>query len=296
LSYACDHVTFTYDDDGNVTAKITPDGTTQYRWDSENRLIGITKPDGTAIAYQYDELGRRVAKTVTGPSGSSQSRWTYLGEDIHRMGGAGAPTYVYGPGIDEPLGFGGYEYFIADGLGSIRQIVDAGGNVLNQYRYTAFGKMKQVQAAVGNTYTYTGREWDADAGLYYYRARWYDPDVGRFLAKDPIGFAGGDVVLYGYCMNDPINGIDPNGLDVKVDILTTESIQPAATKVLDKLEKEQWISPNTEGALEAIAGKFDACIHYNLFKSDVVNADFLLRGKPTKEGGEVTLQFTIHFR
>ena len=140
-----------------------------------------------------------------------QSRWAYLGEDIHRVGSVGAPTYVHGPGIDEPLGFGGSQYFIADGLGSIRQIVNAGGNVLNQYRYTAFGRMKQVQAAVGNTYTFTGREWDADAGLYYYRARWYDPEVGRFMSEDPIGFAGGDIDLYGYCLNDPLNFVDPQG-------------------------------------------------------------------------------------
>jgi RHS repeat-associated protein len=104
-----------------------------------------------------------------------------------------------------------YEYD-ADGLGSMRQIVDAGGNVLNRYRYTAFGKTKQVQEAIGNTYTYTGREWDADAGLYYYRARWYDPDVGRFMSEDAIGFRGGGVNLVRYVANNPVNKIDPLGL------------------------------------------------------------------------------------
>jgi RHS repeat-associated protein len=205
-------VTFTYDDDGNVTAKTTPDGTTQYRWDSENRLIGITKPDGTAIAYQYDELGRRIGKRV----GSQQWRWSYLGQgqQIHQDNGpSGQQLYIHGPGIDEPLRIvGGYQYFIADGLGSIRQIVNLDGQVLNQYRYTAFGKMKQVQESFPNAYTYTGREWDADAGLYYYRARWYDADVGRFMSEDPMGFRGGDVNLVRYVANNPVNKIDPLGL------------------------------------------------------------------------------------
>ena len=207
LSYACDNVRFTYDDDGNVSSKSTPEGTTQYQWDSENRLIGITKPDGTVIAYQYDELGRRIGKTV----GPQQWRWSYLGQEIHRESSwSGLRFYTHGTGIDEHLSMGS-NYYVADGLGSIRQIVGAGGNLLNQYRYTAFGKMKQVQAAVGNTYAFTAREWDADAGLYYYRARWYDPDVGRFLARDPIGFAGGDIDLYGYCLNDPVSLVDPEG-------------------------------------------------------------------------------------
>jgi RHS repeat-associated protein len=63
-----------------------------------------------------------------------------------------------------------------------------------------------------NPYTYTGREYDPETGLYYYRARYYDPATGRFLQQDPIGFASGDVNLYGYVGNNPINFIDPSGL------------------------------------------------------------------------------------
>jgi RHS repeat-associated protein len=60
----------------------------------------------------------------------------------------------------------------------------------------------------------TGREWDKETGLYYYRARYYDPMEGRFVSKDPISFAGGDVNLYGYVLNNPINYVDPKGLEV----------------------------------------------------------------------------------
>jgi len=203
LSYACDNVRLTYDDDGNMVTKTTPEGTTQYQWDSENRLIWITKPDGTVIAYQYDEFGRRAGKT-------------YVGQNVY---GEGGRFYVHGPGVDEPLGLiVGYGvqqdwYYVAEGLGSVRLLVDEAGNPVNRYRYSAFGKMRQAEEGVSNSYTYTAREWDADAGLYYYRARWYDPAVGRFLSEDPIGFARGDGNLYRYVANDPVNLIDPFGLD-----------------------------------------------------------------------------------
>ena len=169
LGDTCDRVSFTYDDDGNVTSKTvkvligetTSTETTQYRWDSEGRLIGITKPEGTVIAYQYDELGRRMRKA----KGSQQWQWTYLGEDIWReTSSLGTTTYVHGPGIDEPLGTSGTGYFVADGLGSITRIVDGNGSVLNQYRYTAFGKMKEAEETVSNAYTYTAREWDINTG------------------------------------------------------------------------------------------------------------------------------------
>jgi RHS repeat-associated protein len=65
--------------------------------------------------------------------------------------------------------------------------------------------------AFANTYAYTGREWDKEIGLYYYRARFYDPMEGRFISRDPIGFAGGDVNVYRYVQNEPINFVDPDG-------------------------------------------------------------------------------------
>ena len=75
-------------------------------------------------------------------------------------------------------------------------------------------------------YTYTGREWDKETGLYYYRARYYDPMEGRFISKDPIGFRGGDVVLYGYVHNNPINRKDPKGLFDWTDALPSPEYFP----------------------------------------------------------------------
>ena len=74
-----------------------------------------------------------------------------------------------------------------------------------------FGRMKEHGGEVKQPYGFTGREWDKETGLYYYRARYYDPKGGRFISKDPIGFAGGDVNLYRYVQNNSINRIDPTG-------------------------------------------------------------------------------------
>ena len=103
-------------------------------------------------------------------------------------------------------------FYHADGLGSIVAITDSTPAVVQQYAYDAFGMLTPSNPEFANTYSYTGREWDQEIGLYYYRARYYDPMEGRFISKDPIGFAGGDVNLYRYVQNSPANWVDPSGL------------------------------------------------------------------------------------
>ncbi|MBI1911044.1 MAG: RHS repeat-associated core domain-containing protein [Deltaproteobacteria bacterium] len=123
-------------------------------------------------------------------------------------------SYVHGPGIDEPLSLsrdGQTYYYHADGLGSITSITDANQAAVNRYAYDSFGALKKSET-IRNAYTYTGREYDIETGLYFYRARYYDPEAGRFVSKDPIGFAGGDVNVYGYVGNNPANWMDPLGL------------------------------------------------------------------------------------
>jgi RHS repeat-associated protein len=102
------------------------------------------------------------------------------------------------------------KYFLADHLGSTTALTDASGAVTSSASYDSFGN------ATGNLatrYKFTGREYDDFTGLHYYRARWYDSNLGRFISEDPIGFAGGDVNLYGYVWNNPTNLTDPFGRD-----------------------------------------------------------------------------------
>jgi len=101
-------------------------------------------------------------------------------------------------------------------------------------------------------YTYTGREWDKETGLYYYRARYYDPMEGRFISKDPIGFAGGDVNLYGYTGNNPINLTDPTGNTVYV------CAEKADIPLNDKLDLPHlWLQTTMFGGKSAGLGPVD---------------------------------------
>jgi RHS repeat-associated protein len=101
---------------------------------------------------------------------------------------------------------------LADHQGSIRQIVDNTGSLLNQITYDSYGNItNQTNPSVTFRFGYTGREWDGETGQYYYRARYYDARVGRFLSTDPIGFTAGDANLYRYVGNSPTNFTDPSG-------------------------------------------------------------------------------------
>jgi len=136
--------------------------------------------------------------------------------------------FVYGPGIDEPICMvditreGAIYYYHYDGLGSV--VALSAGDIVERYTYDVFGEPTIYDAndtvisesSVGNPYMFTGRRFDAETGLYYYRARYYEPKLGRFLQPDPIGYYGG-LNLYTYCLNDPINWLDPFGLCRKRD-------------------------------------------------------------------------------
>lgn len=177
----------------------------------------FTAGNPTAVAtstYRYDGLGRRIEKVGNGQT----RRYVYDGEDIlleYDETNALLARYTHGPGIDEPVAMvrGGANYFYhQDGLGSVTELTDGAGATAKAYAYDAYGNILEQTGTVENPYAYTGRELDADTGLYYYRARYYDPRIGRFLQKDPIGFGSGSPNLYTYAFNSSVNLADPLGL------------------------------------------------------------------------------------
>jgi RHS repeat-associated protein len=224
---------FRYDANGNLIYKAgladdDEDGYEQqgwsYEYDLENRLVKASKigdHGNRVISFKYDPFGRRIEKRVEeAEHGETESRITtyvYDNEDIIlEISGKNTSRYVHGSGIDEPLAVEqkrSVYFFHADDLGSIVNLTDQRGRVVQSYEYSSFGRMKEQGGEVKQPYGYTGREWDKELGLYYYRARYYDPKGGRFISKDPIGFAGGDVNLYRYVQNDPVKLVDPWGLE-----------------------------------------------------------------------------------
>jgi len=121
----------------------------------------------------------------------------------------GTNTYVYGLGlISATDGAGVQTYFLYDGLGSTTGLTDGSGNNPVSYSYDAFGAIRTQSGSSPNSWLFTGEQRDADSSLYYLRARYYDPAIGRFLSQDPL--AAGN--LYAYVGNNPVNWVDPSGL------------------------------------------------------------------------------------
>lgn len=196
----------TYDANGNLIS----DGVNTYTWDALNQLETISGPNLFA-SFTYDALGRRISKTVGGVT----TQFLYDGQDIvaEIQGGAVSVTYLRSLNIDESFvrqSVNGNEYYHVDALGSTLALTNSAGAVTTTYAYEPFGRT-QITGTSGNPFQYTGRENDG-TGLYYYRARYYSPTYHRFLQEDPIGFAGGDVNLYGYVLGNPVSWIDPLGL------------------------------------------------------------------------------------
>jgi len=190
-------------------------------WIDRIRWTGAM-PDGEGwdrIEYAYDAAGRRIEKKV---DGATQVKYVYDGGHIlaeYNNAGTLLRKYVHGPGVDQPIcliessgTYAGTHYYHYDALGSVVAMTNSAGNVVQLYEYSVYGQVAASDADHPNRFMFTGREFDKDTGLYYYRARYYHPEIGRFLQTDPIGYGDG-MNWYAYCGNNSTNGSDPSGLD-----------------------------------------------------------------------------------
>jgi RHS repeat-associated protein len=198
---------YTYDANGNQTGR----GNDSFSYDYESRLTQATV-GGTTSSFTYNGAGQRVSKTV----GANTTDYVWSNSGSLPLVLYDGNYYVYGLGLiartdsqDSQL------YYLADGLGSTTGLTDGEGSVVGTYTYDVFGAIRSETGGQTNDYRFTGQQLDVASDLYYLRARYYDPAIGRFMAMDPfLGFWGSPLSLnqYLYALDDPVNLIDPFGL------------------------------------------------------------------------------------
>lgn len=215
--------TITYDDNGNLTSVTNSCGTTTFAWDARNRLVAIngftaaltstSTCEALTANFKYDAFGRRIEKSVNGRT----IRCVYDRADIVQEieNGVVSANHIRTLNIDEPLARvtpTAVRFYQTDALGSVIGLVDENGTTKTIYNYDPYGNVAISGEQNDNPFQYTARENDG-TGLYYYRARYYSPELQRFISEDPIGLSGG-INLFAYVANNSVNWVDPRGLKV----------------------------------------------------------------------------------
>jgi RHS repeat-associated protein len=213
---------YTYNDDGFLARKFKEglvaedDQVTVYDYSLRGELLIVNLPDARIIEYQHDPLGRRIAKKMDGTivekylwQGFSRLLAVFDGSDNLLM------RFEYGDDrVPKLMTRGSNTYYLTyDQIGSLRTVADVSGNVVKKIDYDVFGNIiADSDEGLTVPLGFAGGLQDRDTGLIKFGSRDYDPDIGRWTARNPIFFAGGDTDIHGYVLNDPINSIDPLGL------------------------------------------------------------------------------------
>ena len=243
---------YTYDGEGNRLTRTndSTSASTEYTWDFRNRLTKVTDKDsyGTVtqvVEYTYDVFDRRIAKAVdtTSPFNLSDAvieRYVYddasgvasadrgnVVLDFVDPDGSGSTAislskrYLYGNAVDQLFAQEDVTqstssadrvlWPLVDNLGTVRDLAKNDGTLGEHYTYDSYGNVKSGDTSL-TRYLYTSREFDADTGLQYNRARWYDPAVGKWISEDPLGFTAGDANVSRYVGGAVTSATDPSGL------------------------------------------------------------------------------------
>ena len=206
---------YQFDVDGFLTQRTTASGLTTFDYSSRGELLEANLPDATVISYDHDPMGGRIAKRINDVivekylwAGSIQLLAVFDGSDnlLMRFNYADARMPV-------SMTYNSSTYYLSyDQVGSLRLVSDTSGNIVKQISYDSFGNIiNDSSPSFAIPFSFAGGLHDRDTELVRFGARDYDPTIGKWTAKDPIDFAGGDANLYGYVGNNPVNYVDPEG-------------------------------------------------------------------------------------
>ncbi|WP_419789266.1 RHS repeat-associated core domain-containing protein [Pseudomonas koreensis] len=256
---------YDYDAYGNLSRERRGTGqklVTEYRYDCQHRLIGVSLPGGSTATYKYDAFGRRIEKTVDGYT----TEFLWQGERLIAESAENRyRSYIYEPGSFRPLAMLDGEgprkatpfYYQLDHLGTPQELTDYSGEIMWSARYRAYGNLAALDVSeIDNPLRFQGQYFDAETGLHYNRHRYYNPGTGRFLTPDPIKLAGGlNNYLY---VSNPTGWVDPLGLQ---QCPGSDSAKPATpVKTGNYLDKPA----NADGSLNIGAGTNPIEGYYNI--------------------------------
>jgi len=216
---------YSHDSQGNIIS----DGTRTFTYNLNNRLAKVEMGEVLLGEYFYDSAGRRIKKVTPAATtyyiydkdsnliaeadgnGSLLREYIYLNGQIHAVATYGTPTGIY--------------YYLNDQLGTPQFLVDENNNQVWSAAYLPFGEaIIDPNSTIEQNFRFPGQYYDSETGLHYNWHRYYDPGTGRYLRVDPIGFEGGDLNLYSYAKQNPINWTDPEGKEVKICYSPVDSI------------------------------------------------------------------------
>jgi RHS repeat-associated protein len=243
---------YSYDMEGSMVGRsnTATHATTAYRYDHRNRLVSVVDMDagGTVtqtVEFTYDPLNRRIAKRVNGTATYFLLNRENIWADANSTGDIIA-RYLLGNRIDEMLARHRLGeptiWYLTDNLGTVRDLTDSAGNLVSHAQFDTFGRViTQSEAAFADRFLFTGREWDAELGLFFCRARYYSPDLGRFTCEDPTGFDARDFNLYRYVQNSPLGSSDPTGESVIIEFAISMARITAVANLWGAITCDIWI-------------------------------------------------------
>ena len=206
--------TFTYDALGQRTGMTTTGGTTTYTWSPSHQLAQVTTPGGSSTSYKYDALGHRVAVR----DGTTTRAFVYDGDQVVAEFDNGTQGDGFTPGVsvDRPLSMqrgGQVYYYLQDQHGNVTGLLAGSGGLAQTYSYSAFGNPGSSSGSLSNPFTWNGLQYDSSSQSYYSRARYYDPQNGVFLSRDPLLAMN----PYSYGGGDPADVSDASGMQAEAE-------------------------------------------------------------------------------
>jgi RHS repeat-associated protein len=220
--------TYAYDAQGNLTSRTAKSGgqITTFTYDFHNRLTEVLIKSGSTTVQDdkltYDVNGMRIGKSTFS---GGQQWFAYSGQNTYadfNSSGSLTERYLYGNTIDSLYArFDGTNaaWYLTDKLGSVRQLSQTSGTVLDTLTYDSYGNiLSESSSSNGDRFKWTSREWDSEISLQFNRARYYNPADGRWENQAPEGVGGGELNLYGYVFNRPVAVADPTGHPVTIAV------------------------------------------------------------------------------